>query len=249
MPKCPRNALGAEKIVSTGESRSSARSPDAATLARKVHRRALAETFGRLARRRTFRRVWIDVGAHEGESTFPYAAADPGLVVYAFEPNLRAASRVMGKLRNYVVLPIAIAETDGSAELHVNAYEQSSSLLAADEAGVSRWISDQRFEVVDSVTVPTIRLDTFINGAGLKRIDYLKIDAQGLDLAVVRSAGDRLGDISRIQLEAATGSIRQYQGAPGRREIVDFMESKGFRLVREEIQSDGQEANLTFVRD
>lgn len=154
----------------------------------------------------------------------------------------------MGRLRNYVVLPIAVAERDGSAELQLNAYEQSSSLLPPDPEGVKRWITDQHFEVVGTVTVPTMRLDTFMNAAGLTSIDYLKVDAQGLDLEVVRSAGERLADIAKIQLEASTASYRQYEGAPEKSVIVDHMESKGFRLTHEEIQSDGQEANLTFVR-
>jgi FkbM family methyltransferase len=240
--------LGAEKIVSTGGSARSERVPDASTFVRKLHRRALAETAGRLARNRTYRRTWIDVGAHEGESTFPYAAADPSLLVYAFEPNLRAAGRIMGRLRNYVVLPIAIAEKDGSAELQLNEYEQSSSLLAPDEAGMRSWVTEQQFKVVGSVTVPTMRLDTFINAVGLRAIDFLKVDAQGLDLEVVKSAGDRLADVAKVQLEATTVSYRQYEGAPGKSVIVDFMESNGFRLNREELQSHGQEANLTFIR-
>lgn len=154
----------------------------------------------------------------------------------------------MARLRNYVVLPIAISERDGSAELQLNAYEQSSSLLPPDPVGVKRWITEQHFEVVDSVTVPTMRLDTFINAVGLKSIDYLKVDAQGLDLDVVKSAGDRLADIARVMLEATTASYRQYEGAPGKSAIVEYMESRGFRLTFEELQSHGQEANLTFVR-
>ena len=154
----------------------------------------------------------------------------------------------MGRLRNYVVLPIAIAERDGSAELQLNEYEQSSSLLAPDEAGMKSWVTEQRFKVVGSVTVPTMRLDMFINAVGLRSIDFLKVDAQGLDLEVVRSAGDRLTDVARVQLEATTVSYRQYEGAPGKSLIVDFMESNGFRLRREEVQSHGQEANLTFIR-
>lgn len=208
----------------------------------------LAETFGRRARKRTYRRVWIDVGAHEGETTFPFAAQDPWLLVYAFEPNLRAASRIMARLRNYVVLPIAISERDGSAELQLNAYEQSSSLLPPDPDGVKAWITEQHFEVVDSVTVPTMRLDTFMNAVGLETIDYLKVDAQGLDLDVVKSAGDRLADVAKVQLEATTASYRQYEGAPDKSAILEYMESKGFRLSSEEIQSHGQEANLTFLR-
>ncbi len=197
---------------------------------------------------RRYRRVWIDVGAHEGELTFPFASVDRTLLVYAFEPNLRAASRIMGRLPNYVVLPIAVAATDGSAELQLNAYEQSSSLLPADDAGVKAWRSELEFKVIGSVTVPTMRLDTFMNGAGIESVDFLKVDAQGLDLEVVRSAGGRLRDVARVQLEATTASYRQYEGAPGKSEIVEFMESNGFRLAEEESQSHGQEANLTFVR-
>jgi len=181
--------------------------------------------------------------------TFPYAAVDSSLLVYAFEPNLHAASRIMGRLRNYVVLPVAIAERDGSAELQLNAYEQSSSLLPADEGGVKRWVTEQEFKVIGSVTVPTMRLDTFMDGAGIEAVDYLKIDAQGLDLEVVKSAGDRLRDIAKVQLEATTAPYRQYEGAPGKVVIVEYMESRGFRLAGEESQSHGQEANLTFLRD
>jgi FkbM family methyltransferase len=242
--------LGAEKIVSNGESTgASSRRGEAATFVRKVHRRALRETFGRWARSRSYRRIWFDVGAHEGETTFPFAAADPTLLVYAFEPNLQAASRIMGRLRNYVILPIAIAERDGSAELQLNAYEQSSSLLLADEAGVKSWITEQEFKVVGSVTVPTMRLDTFMNAAGIGSVDFMKIDAQGLDLEVVKSAGDRLGDVAKVQMEATTVSYRQYEGAPGKSVIIEYMQSHGFRLVGEESQSHGQEANLTFLRE
>ena len=226
----------------------SSRWADASTFVRKVHRRALRETFGRRARARSYLHTWIDVGAHEGEQTFPYAAADSSLLVYAFEPNLGAASRIMGRLRNYVVLPIAIAERDGSAELQLNAYEQSSSLLPADEAGVESWVTEQEFKVIGSVTVPTMRLDTFMNGAGIASVDFLKIDAQGLDLEVVKSAGDRLRDVAKVQLEATTVAYRQYEGAPGRSVIVEYMQSRGFRLAGEESQSHGQEANLTFSR-
>jgi FkbM family methyltransferase len=227
---------------------SSTRWGEATTFMRRVQRKALRETFVKWARSRKYRRVWIDVGAHEGELTFPYAAVDSSLLVYAFEPNLHAASRIMGRLRNYVVLPVAIAERDGSAVLQLNAYEPSSSLLPADEAGVKSWVSEQEFKVIGSTTVPTMRLDTFMNGAGIESVDFLKIDAQGLDLEVVKSAGDRLKDVAKVQLEATTASYRQYEGAPGKSVIVEYMESHGFRLAGEEIQSHGQEANLTFLR-
>ena len=59
--------------------------------------------------------IWLDVGAHEGEKTLAAARGNPALYVYAFEPNLAAASRLMGLVANHVVVPVAVAEQNGSA--------------------------------------------------------------------------------------------------------------------------------------
>jgi hypothetical protein len=102
--------------------------------------------------------------------------------------------------------------------------------------------------MVDQVPVPTMRLDTFLSAAGVARVDFLKVDAQGTDLQVVRSLGARIRDVQRIQVEAAKPGHRQYAGAADRNEILAFLTANGFRLVLEEEQSHGQEVNLTFVR-
>jgi hypothetical protein len=80
----------------------------------------------------------------------------------------------------------------------------------------------------------------------IDKVDFLKVDAQGSDLDVVKSAGARLADVRRVQLEVATaGSL--YQGAASRDDVLAFMEGKGFRLQSREDESHGQEENLTFV--
>jgi FkbM family methyltransferase len=200
-------------------------------------------------RPRRHSRIWIDVGAHEGETTLPFAAANPWLIVYAFEPNPAAAVRAMGRLRNFVVLPFAIAESDGIMELNLTAYEQASSLLPVDSEAASHWIEGDKLAVVGHVKVPTMRLDTFMDSMGLRHVDFLKVDAQGADFQVVRSAGRRLADIDRIQLEVSTLAERPYRGSHGREEVVAYMAERGFRLFGAEEQSHGQESNLTFVRD
>jgi hypothetical protein len=73
--------------------------------------------------------TWLDVGAHLGEKTWPAAQNDPTLRAYAFEPNLSLVVERMGLLTNFVVLPLAVAEHDGSAEFHLNTFEAASSLL------------------------------------------------------------------------------------------------------------------------
>src|SRR5208283_1034796 len=93
-----------------------------------------------------------------------------------------------------------------------------------------------------------IRLDTFMRLCDLRRVDYLKVDAEGVDLKVVQSAGDRLKDIREIKLEVDVAPDRLYRGAPSREEVIKLMVSWGYKLVDSELQSDGRQENLTFAR-
>ena len=201
-----------------------------------------------LLRRGSMQGTWIDVGAHNGEHTKGYARLNPALRIYAFEPNLRVAASMIGHAPNFVVIPMAVAEQDGSAEFHINAHDQASSLLPLNERGVRSWIGGEPLRVESVVTVPAIRLDTFLRLMHIPSVDFLKIDAQGADLGVLKSAGDRLRDIHNIVLEVSTASQSCYLGAPSKQEVLAFLDSAGFSLVKTEPQSHGQEENLSFTR-
>jgi hypothetical protein len=82
---------------------------------------------------------------------------------------------------------------------------------------------------------------------GIQEVSWLKIDAQGHDLEVVKSAGIRLHWIERITLEVQITEIPLYQGASTKDEVLEYMEEMGFVLVSSETQSLGMEENLTFV--
>jgi FkbM family methyltransferase len=201
-----------------------------------------------LLRRSGIQGTWIDVGAHHGELSIGSARGNPGLRVYAIEPNLKAASKLIGDVPNYVVLPVAIAETDGCAEFYVNASEMSSSLLPINEQAKTSWVGVAELKVESKTIVPTLRLDTLMNMLGIEKVDFLKIDAQGMDLSVLRSAGSRLKDIEKIQMEVETASVPFYIGSPTKTEVLEFLDLAGFMLVSTQKQTQDQEENLTFVR-
>jgi FkbM family methyltransferase len=192
-------------------------------------------------------RVWLDVGAHLGEKTFAEAENDPNLRVYAFEPNLRLASQRMGRLANFVVVPMAVAETDGSAQFHLNDCDEASSLPPFDEHVLAERAGKEELRVDRTVAVPAIRLDSFLDQAGIERVDFLKIEAQGADLAVIKSCGSRLRDIARIELGAQITDRPLYSGAASRDEIVAFLETAGFELESSEAPGRGREENLVFI--
>jgi len=208
--------------------------------------RALQRIGTELQVRSGIKGTWIDVGAHHGEVTLWCAQQNPGLTVYAFEPNLRAASALFGRAPNYIVVPIAVAEADGNSQFHLNSLEGASSLLAMDEDARRSWKGGEALREESIVSVPTIRLDTFMSAAGIGRVDFLKIDTQGNDLAVIRSAGQRIRDIGKITLEVDVTPKRLYRGSPSKKEVVSFLQAAGFRLVSKEPQFHGQEENLTF---
>lgn len=193
--------------------------------------------------------VWIDVGAHLGENTLEVAQADPSLRVYAFEPMLHYAIPLACRSpKNYIVFPMAVGEKNGPSDFHLNSCPAASSLLPLDPAGVEAWVGADPIQVVETVTVPVIRLDTFMDLAEIEHVDYLKIDAQGGDLSVVRSAGKRLRNIAKILLEVQVMPVGLYAGGSKKSDVVEFLTQSGFMLESCYKQSANQEENLTFCR-
>lgn len=193
--------------------------------------------------------VWIDVGAHLGETTFRIAQQNRALKVYAFEPNWKLAAQRMGLLANYVVIPMAVAEKDGCADFYLNAADAASSLLSLDTEGLKHWVGREALQVNRKIRVPTIRLDTFLEFMQIAKVAFLKIDAQGADFAVVKSTGGRLKDFNKITLEVDVTPRSLYSRSSRKEEVVDYLKLRGFTLVNVETQSHGQEENLMFVLD
>ncbi|PWT80897.1 MAG: hypothetical protein C5B44_04680 [Acidobacteria bacterium] len=193
-------------------------------------------------------KVWIDVGAHKGEKTLKYAEENPSLTVYAFEPNFEVAAKLIGRLPNFVMIPAAVSEQDGCSDFYINTFRAASSLLPFDSERLKLWTGGEQLTIERKVSVPAIRLDTFMDLMGISHVDYLKIDAQGADFSVVKSAGARLADIRKITLEVAVTATQLYVGASTKEEIVKFLNKAGFVLIDCEAQSYDQEENLTFIR-
>jgi len=191
--------------------------------------------------------VWIDVGAHLGERTFDAVVERDDLTVYAFEPNLQVAARSFGRHRHFVVLPMAVSEVDGCIDLHVAVKDDCSTIMALDAQGWGAWKGRRGLAVERTMQVPSIRLDTFMRLVGIQSVEFLKIDAQGADLAVLKSLGDHIADVVRVLVEVQV--VRSpYAGAATKAEMVRYMASRGFDLVDATRQSSDQEENLGFVK-
>ena len=176
-------------------------------------------------------RVWIDVGAYRGEASRQAALDDPSLVVHAFEPVPTLFEELNRGPKNYRVHAMAVSDRDGTASFRINAFTAASSLLPLDEEACSAWIDGHLLIEEREITVPTIRLETFIDKPGITEVEFLKVDAQGADFRVVSSAGRRLNNIRNIKLEVAITARQLYQ------ELLTRRRSRRFSKPRVSVSS------------
>jgi FkbM family methyltransferase len=122
--------------------------------------------------------VFVDVGAHIGYYTL-LAARRVGARgrVYAFEPapdNFRVLARNIGQngLTNVVAEPLAVARRRSRASFTLSDNDSASHSLAGALQGGRR------------VEVETISLDEYFSGSR-GRIDVVKLDAEGVELAIL----------------------------------------------------------------
>src|SRR5581483_9507402 len=99
-------------------------------------------------------------------------------------------------------VPAALGREDGSATLHVTREPACSSLYPPSAAVLDRYPSLRPFMSPAGVTtVPLTRLSTWAAGAGVSRIDFVKLDTQGSELDILRGAGPLLDTCLGVEAE------------------------------------------------
>jgi FkbM family methyltransferase len=175
------------------------------------------------------------------------AAHHDDIIVYAFEPNLLTIAGNVGRYPNYIVVAAAVGTANGVRIFQLADSDTASTIMPINWENTMRWQGGP-LTVTARIPVPMVRLDTFMDTAGIGSVERLTVDAQGADLDVLKSAGERIGDIECIRVEVAVTPFPVYLGAPTKQEIISYMDTCGFRLTEVEPSSHGQEEYLQFVR-
>jgi FkbM family methyltransferase len=117
----------------------------------------------------------LDVGAHQGSSVIPFV--EHGWTVHAFEPDPANRKILSARCPRAIIDSRAISEVDGD---EVQLYTSDVS------TGIST-LSPFHGSHAPTLTVKTVRLDTYINQQKIKRVDFLKTDIEGFDLFALRT--------------------------------------------------------------
>lgn len=153
----------------------------------------------RLGHSRPDLRVILDVGANVGGWSRVAARTWPDATIHAFEPSKSTHEELVRATQGLNVRTVnaALSDTEGRAALYAVTGETGLSSLN------DRDLAEHGLTMTATETVQTLRLDDYAVEHGLKHIDFLKIDTEGHDLAVLKGASNLIerGAIDLIQFE------------------------------------------------
>lgn len=176
--------------------------------------------------------VIVDIGAFDGTVVRKYRRHFPGATIYAIEPCRDEYERLRWLAKSDpLVIPVnkAVAQDVGERILHVNRYHQTNSLYLPDPDASKYW-QEGTYQNSDRTVVESTTLDAFADEEKLKRIDILKIDAQGAELEILKGASRLLsqGQIDLVYLEVIT--CPTYVGQGSLPDIVALLTMHDYRL-------------------
>ena len=132
--------------------------------------------------------------------------------------------------------------------MHVSARDDSSSLLPISSAQTENFPGT---ESVGMRSVPVGPLTDFLAPSGLGSRNLLKIDVQGFELEVLKSAGSLLSYFDWVYAECSF--VPLYEGQALADEVAAFLAERGFRLRGRFNQTSGKDggplqADLLFEK-
>ena len=104
----------------------------------------------------------------------------------------------------------------------------------------------------DEIEVECVTLESILNEENFDFIHYLKIDAQGCDLDVVKSAGELIKKCIFVQIESCNAKQEDhlmYINQNTKAKDIEYMKNKGFELFLEYDHSKTScpESDLIFI--
>ena len=168
----------------------------------------------------------LDIGAHHGLYTLLASnCVGPRGRVIAFEPSPRECRRLAKHVRlnhcsNAEIEACALGKESGEADLFVveGFRDWGNSLLPPAVPEPTR-----------KVRVPIRRLDDLLAARGIKQVDFIKLDAEGGELAVVEGARRLLQTAPRPAILAEVEDVRTRPWGYPAREIMQLLARWNFR--------------------
>ncbi len=171
-------------------------------------------------------RNFVDVGANVGQSIESMLQFRPDARIWAIEPNAAVCAQLSAKYQGNPHVDcsnLALGAGAGQGTLNVTRTSSTSYL----ERGLQPVAKD---EIVAQQPVAVQTLDAFCREKGIESIDYLKIDAEGSDLDVLRGAEGLLSSGAIYIVECECGMHPGNKVHVPVETIKAYLEARNYRV-------------------
>jgi FkbM family methyltransferase len=171
--------------------------------------------------------TFVDAGANDGLfALFAARRVGPTGQVWAIEPSPREFLRLKRNVRlngigNVRAFPLALADTDGQAEMKIADDEHSGQNTLGDFA--------YPIELARCEPVMTRRLDDLVQQECLRPVDVIKLDVEGAELSVLTGASSVLRQQRPLLLLEVNENALWLQGTTARA-LVEFLRSHDYEI-------------------
>lgn len=176
--------------------------------------------------------VVVDVGCRWGFSDV-WTRLGSRCLTIGFDPDAEECRRLARRYRGQAQVrlePVGLDEEPGLATLYLTVNPGGYSLLPPAMDAVERHpgLTGGRLEGTAVVEVTT--LDAWCEEQGVDRVDVIKLDTQGTELAILRGAAETLGRVRAVEVEVEFNQL--YEGVPLFGDVDHYLRGKGFVLWR-----------------
>lgn len=175
-------------------------------------------------------KIIIDAGAHRGVVSEALQLLYSPSCLIAVEPSPQHHAALMARLgrhEGFHLVTQALAAEEGHMDFYSHTFDAASSLYTCKPGHLEQFgfSGESRRTKVGTTTLATL-----MSEKKLPRVDLLKLDCQGAELAILKGAGNRISDITAVLIEVSFEPI--YDGAPLFSEVHGWLNDHGFTLVR-----------------
>jgi len=155
--------------------------------------------------------LFVDVGAHEGETSNLFSKYLNIKKIYCLEPssiNYKNLKKKIAKKENIFLFNFGLGDRDGEADFNQLEESSSSTLVQLNQKSkyfikkkkILNLFIKKKFKIF-SQKVNIIKLKNFMRNNSIEYIDILKIDTEGYEMKVIKGAEEKIKNIDYIYFE------------------------------------------------
>ncbi|OGW69838.1 MAG: hypothetical protein A2036_01350 [Omnitrophica bacterium GWA2_50_21] len=174
----------------------------------------------------------VDVGAAKGEVAREYRKRFKSTMIYCVEPfdaSYRTLVRNVASDSRIKTRQLAISDKVGVAELYSNECAATNSLHKVDKNASHYW-APELLMAKGVNRIQTTTIDAFCESENISRIDILKMDIQGGEIAALSGARKMAADDRILMIYTEILMVPTYEGQSSLLEFLSCFSEMGFTL-------------------